>query len=273
MLSWLALCTLALGGCAATGPTYSEPELPPVREGTIARLRVDGPNAYINRRPVQGVSYVVDGDTVTTGPGTSALLVLNQGGEIQLDENTDPLFRQGACLLMKILRGRVAFRNLKCQQFEDGLQMAGVAHSYVHIASSESASRVTVIEGQVEMRSPGPATLGKYAEYVATREGAVQVLQLTEAEALARVAWTRNYFRPPAAQQSTRVSPWGAAAIGVGLGVILDRMLGRDSSPRQEPPREPRNEPAREPQPEPPPPAPSQPPPPPPPEPLRIPGP
>lgn len=47
------------------------------------------------------------------------MLKLNQGGYIQLDENTDPLLRQGACLLMKILRGRVVINNLRCQEFED----------------------------------------------------------------------------------------------------------------------------------------------------------
>ena len=46
LLSRLALCTLALGGCASTGQLPGEPALPPIRAGTIARLIVDGPNAY-----------------------------------------------------------------------------------------------------------------------------------------------------------------------------------------------------------------------------------
>jgi hypothetical protein len=236
MLSWLVVCPFALGACASTAPMSAEPALPPLRTDTIARLMVDGPNAYINRQPVRGGSYVFDGDTVSTGPATSAKLILNEGGEIQLDENTDPLFKQGACLLMKILRGRVAFHNMKCQEFEDGLKMAGVARSYVHIESREDASRVTVLVGEVEMRSPSPAILGMDAEYVATREGAVEVLQLTPEEANARIAWTRNFFRPRATQESGGVSSGEAAAIGAGLGALLDFLgRGRRTPAPQEP--------------------------------------
>lgn len=235
MLSWLALCALALGGCATTAPTPTAPALPPIRPDTIARLSVDGPNAYINGRRVPGGSYVFDGDTVSTGPGTSAILILNEGGYIQLDENTDPLFKQGACLLMKLFRGRLVFSNLKCQQFEDGLNMAGVAHSVVNIASSEQESRVTVIDGQVDISRPTAASLGRYAEYAATREGVVQVLQLTADAATGRIAWTQRYFRPPAARTPGTVSPAGAALIGVFIGGLAEIIGG--SKPTPEPPR------------------------------------
>jgi hypothetical protein len=251
LLSWLALCTLALGGCASTGQLPGEPALPPIRAGTIARLIVDGPNAYIDGQPVRSGSYVVDGDTVSTGPGTSAKLILNEGGEIQLDENTDPLFKQGACLLLKIFHGRVAFQNMKCQEFEDGLNMAGVARSFVHIESLENESRVTVIEGEVEMRSPSQATLGRNAEYVATADGAVQVLQLTPEEANARLAWTRKYFGPKAARQSDGLSPTEAGAIGAGIGVFLDIFgRGRHGPPPRDSPQRPQTQPEVQPQPQ-----------------------
>lgn len=237
LLSWLAFCTLALGGCASTSPPSAEAELPPIRAGTIARLKVDGPNAYLNGQPARNGSYVADGDTVSTGARTSAMLVLNDGGWIQLDENTDPLFKQGACLLMKIFRGRVVFHNIRCQEFDDGLKMAGVARSLVHIMSAEEASRVTVIAGEVEMRSPSPAILGADMEYVATREGAVQVSQLTPEETMARIAWTRDYFRQPAAQASGGLSPMGAAAVGGAIGGLLEILRqDRDRPERQEPP-------------------------------------
>lgn len=262
MLSWLAFCALTLGGCASTGPAPGEPPLPPIRADTIARLLVDGPNAFIDGQPVRSGSYVRDGETVSTGPGTSAKLILNDGGEIQLDQNTDPLFKQGACLLMKIFRGRVAFRNMKCQEFEDGLKMAGVAQSFVHILSVENESRVTVIEGEVDMRSPIPAPLGRNDEYIATAAGAVQVLQLTPTEANARVDWIRKYFLPRPAPRSGGLSPGAAAVIGGIVGVIVEGLSGgrRDRPGRQEPREE------TPPQPE------TPPPPPPPPEPPREPG-
>jgi hypothetical protein len=211
MLSWLAFCALALGACAPLGPAFTEPALPPMRADTVGRLMVDGGNAFINGQRVQGGNYVFDGDTVSTGPATSVKLLLNDNGEIQLDENTDPLFKQGACLLMRILRGRVAFQNMKCQEFEDGLKMAGVARSYVNIMSSQNESRVTVIAGEVDMRSPTQATLRSDMQYVATSDGAAQVLQLTPEQAVATVAWTRNFFRPPVAPPPDRFFnsfPW-----------------------------------------------------------------
>jgi hypothetical protein len=236
LLSWLAVCTLAVGGCAAIGPAPLAPELPPLRADTIARLRVDGPNAFINGRQVRGGNYVLDGDTVSTGPGTSAILVLNDGGEIQLDQDTDPLFRQGVCLLMKILRGRAALHNTRCQEFEDGVKMAGVARSFIHIDSQPDASRLTVIEGQVEMHRPSQEILGRNTQYVARADGTVERLQLTPEEAIGTVAWTRNFFRPRAAPQGEGMSPVAAGAIGLTIGGLVDYFLKNKRVPR---PREP----------------------------------
>lgn len=237
LLSWLALCTLVLGGCASPelAPPIA-PELPPLRADTIGRLRVDGPNAFINGHRVQGGNYVLDGDTVSTGPATSAMLVLNDGGEIQLDQDTDPLFRQAVCLLMKILRGRAALHNTRCQEFEDGVNMAGVARSFIHIESLPDLSRLTVIEGQVEMRRPSPAILGGNAQYVARADGSVEVLQLTPEEAIGTVAWTRNYFQPRAAAQGQGVSPVAAGAIGATIGGLLDYLLKNKRVPRPQGP-------------------------------------
>lgn len=248
------VCALVLGGCAYGGPghtgpgytdapetgrAYAEPPLPPIREGTIARLVVDGPNAFINGQRVQTGSYVVDGDTVTTGPATSAKLKLNDGGEIQLDQNTDPLFTQGACLIMKIFRGRAALRNLKCQEFEDRFQMKGVARSFIHIESGEDASRVTVLAGEVDIRSPGQATLGADAQYVAGRDGTGRIVQLTPQETAATVAWLRNYFRPRPGTQGTGVSGAEAGALGGVAGALIDLLTRDRKHPRVQQPRPP----------------------------------
>ena len=71
---WLAALALAGAGCAGNAagyaPTY---DLPPIREGTLARLAVDGPNAYLTGERVVSGRYVKSAETVTTGPGTSAM--------------------------------------------------------------------------------------------------------------------------------------------------------------------------------------------------------
>lgn len=221
---------LAICGCAATAPgAYGD--LPPIRKGTIARLAVDGPYAYLNGRLAPGGSYVVDGDTVSTGPGTSALLLLNQGGTIQLDQNTDPLFQEGLCLLMKMLRGQVLLRNTNCQQFET-VNMAGVAHSVVNISSLERQTRITVIDGEVNLRLPRDVALGKYAEYAIAPDGKAEVRQLTAQQATARMAWTERYFRP-AARQPGDIA--GAADLDAFLGRTIGNM--RNDSPAPPEPR------------------------------------
>lgn len=237
---------LLLAACA-TGPAFVEPELPPILPDTIGRLRVHGPNAYLDKQLVGPGTYVRDGQTVSTGPGTSVILVLNDGGEIQLDENTDPLFQKGACLLMKIFRGKAALRNKKCQEFES-VDMAGIAHSHVHIDALDNVSYVTVIDGTVTMRSPSSATLGPNIEYVATAAGVVQIVQLTPAQAAARQAWTQKYFPAP---QTGGLSPAQAAGIGAAIGILWNIFDGRKRGDRPEPkqpdeqvPRDDRREPA-----------------------------
>ena len=232
LLLLFAVCAAALAGCAA-GPQYAEPPLPPIRLDTIGRLRVDGPNAFINGVRVPSGSYVADGDSVTTGERTSAIVVLNDGGEIQLDADTDPLIRQGVCLIMEMVRGRVALRNLKCQEFKGPGGVHGRARSFVHIEAGAQATRVTVLTGEVNMFSPTEATLGADMQYVALADGTAQVLQLTAAQAVATVAWTRNYFRPRAGQGSG-LSSTQASLIGGAIGLLIDRALKRDRGSRPE---------------------------------------
>lgn len=215
---------LAVAGCATSGaldpPAY---KLPPPREDAIARLAVDGQNAYINGVRAPHGSYVRDGEVVTTGPATSANLIFNSGASIQLDQNTDPLFklvRQGACVLMEIIRGQAAVAtNRACVEFRnERLDTAGVAHSVINIRAAEREVHVTVINGEVQMARPGPATVRMNQDYVSTEGGRWQVRQITPAEAMGAGAWTRDYFRAEARQQSNYLVP---ALIGIGLGAYF----------------------------------------------------
>lgn len=231
---WLAALLLAVAGCATNAATYSPADnLPPIRPDTLARLVVDGPNAYLNGERVATGRYVMSGDTVTTGPGTSAMLLLNAGGYVQLDENTDPLFREGLCLLIKVLHGQVLFSNVKCQQVEAGPNLAFVAHSVVNLRVVGREARVTVLDGQVDVTLPGKATLGRYAEYLVIANAAPVVTQLTPEQAASRVAWQQRYFRAPTSQAQDQVSPVGAATVGAFLGGIFGFTQRERGGPRQ----------------------------------------
>lgn len=224
-------CVVAIGGCASNAqpdpPSFS---LPPIREDTIARLAVDGRNAFVNGIQVPHGTYVRDGDTVTTGPATSVSVVLNSGASIQLDQNTDPVFtelRKGACILMALVRGQAAVASGgKCVEVvSERLHTSSLIHSVVNIRAQENEMRITVIEGQVDMQRPGTAILRTNDEYVGTSDGRWQVRQLTPADAMATTAWTRAYFRPPARQSQPDYTVPALTAIGVAIGAIL---LNRD---------------------------------------------
>lgn len=215
-------CVLTFAGCATNGaPDSRAYNLPPPREDTIARLAVDGQNAYINGVRAPHGSYVRDGEVVTTGPATSANLIFNSGASIQLDQNTDPLFkllRQGACMLIEIARGQAAVAtNNACVEFSTvRFDTRGLAHSLINIRAAEREVRVTVIEGQVEMLRPGATILNANQEYIATEGGRWQVRQITPAQAAGTGAWTKDYFRAAAQQQQSNFLIPALIAIGLG---------------------------------------------------------
>jgi hypothetical protein len=61
----------------------------------IGELRVSGSEVFLNGRHARGGETVRDGDNVSTGPHSSALIELSEGrGEIVLNESTDPTLKQ-----------------------------------------------------------------------------------------------------------------------------------------------------------------------------------
>lgn len=235
-------CALAVGGCATNAPNDPPSfSLPPIRQDTIARLAVDGTNAFINGVQVPHGAYVHEGDSVTTGDATSVTVVLNNGASVQLDQNTDPIIRallQGACALVELVRGQAAVATGgTCVEFvTPPLNTRGVAHSILNIRAGKSEVRVTVVEGQVDMQSPGAATLHANQEYVSTQYGAWNVRQLTPAEAAASTDWTHNYFRPRASQRKPDYTVAAIAAAAAAIAASLLHDHGGDHPPAAQSP-------------------------------------
>lgn len=74
----------------------------------IATLFIDGPYVTLNGVPAANGVVIRGGDTVATGPASSAKAVFFAGGSVQLDANTDPefleLLEQGyGCVVRVIL--------------------------------------------------------------------------------------------------------------------------------------------------------------------------
>lgn len=197
----MSAALLTAAGCMM--PT-SQPPGPAV----IGTLDVDGANAYLNdARAVAGVR-VYDGDTVVTGPGTSVRVYLADGGYLQLDENTDPQFRllrEGACIVIQILRGQV-FADAKRLCIQDS-NLESTLGSRVNLRIAGNQSVLTVIEGSVKVTRPSRITLGQFEQYVVIAGRAARPRRLSRAQALAVAQWTEGYFNRP-------VQPGGWCCIG-----------------------------------------------------------
>jgi hypothetical protein len=188
----VAAALAVLAGCA----TPSGPQ----RE-VLGSLEVDGSNAFVNGSRAYNGASVRDGDVVTTGAATGVRVRLRDGGFVQLDENTDPvfrLFREGGCLLVKIATGQ-AFVDARRICIEDP-NLVAVLNSKVNWRFDAARSVVTVLEGSASVERPAPVGLGQYDQYLVrerTPEGPPRRLTREEAEATAR--WTERFFRaaPP----------------------------------------------------------------------------
>jgi hypothetical protein len=82
---------------------------PPSRVGI---LEVSGTQVFVNGANAHSGEAIYDGNRVTTGASSSGRINLDGGGSLQLDENTDPVFRfqllkEGWCLVVNIVSGQM----------------------------------------------------------------------------------------------------------------------------------------------------------------------
>jgi hypothetical protein len=177
MKLWIVVIALAVSACASV----------PHRE-QVGRLDVDGPNAFLNGTRASKGTLVHIGDRVSTGAATSVKVLLQAGGYVQLDQNTDPDFlKEGSCLLIQILTGRV---------FVDGTALciqtpniAGRQGSQVHYGVKGGRTETVVLSGSVAMRQPNAVTLTQYDYYAVAGNAAEGRRKLTPQEAQNYAAW------------------------------------------------------------------------------------
>jgi hypothetical protein len=180
---------------------------------------------------------VRNGDNVSTGATTSARVILNPpGGIVQLDENTDPeftLIKQGACLLIKFIKGQGLLKNAKCvEAAAGGIEI--VLKSLVNLKSTDQETQITVLEGHVDVTSPAGAAVERLQQYSFTPAGGARLMQLTAEQANATAAWAQRYFRPPSVEQKQGLTPAQAiTAAAVALGLF--ELLRHGSSSHSEP--------------------------------------
>lgn len=186
------LLLLLLAGCAPVTPTS--------RNG-IGVVRVSGPNVWINNTPARNGETIQLGNTLTTGSGSSALVEFFDGGELQLDENTDPLFEwleQSKCILIRIIKGQAYLR--KERACIEGPNLSLVLDSEVNLAFQQppGQSVVTLLRGSAEVTAPVRTKLvpGQQLELSFDRTvPTVRTLPRAELQDITR--WRKAYRFPP----------------------------------------------------------------------------
>lgn len=189
-LSWHVIALVGLLVAACTPPPGGGRE-------RVGELGAAGTNVSVNGRLAVSGTTIYSGDTVTTGPGSSAMILLATGGIFQIDENTDPLFSWETianmrCILVRLLRGQSYVEDT--QACISSPAADALAHSAVNVLASSSLSVMTLLRGTLVLQRPQQVTLVPGQEVTAnTNAPTVQVRNLSQAELMARVAWRGRY--------------------------------------------------------------------------------
>ncbi|HEX5720413.1 MAG TPA: hypothetical protein VF179_29935 [Thermoanaerobaculia bacterium] len=190
-LSWMLLACLS--GCSTT--TRQPPPEPPAEgPGRIGTLRTIGDHVFRNQRRAGDGERVYEGDTVSTGEASSAIIELDGGGFVQLAENTDPEFKfkvvsdgRRRCVYLYIKFGRVwVDSDVVCFETPDG---GGIINSVVNIEVAPGSTIVTVFEGTVLITSPQEQALGAGEQVLMARGGIESARRLSSRELDAVAQW------------------------------------------------------------------------------------
>ena len=207
----LMLLSLSAAGCAPVGaggpykgggggPQGGGSSNPPSRVGI---LEVSGSQVFVDGASAQSGQSIYNGNRVTTGAGSSGLIDLDLGGTLQLDQNTDPIFKfqllkEGWCLVVNIVSGQIFddTHSGTCVQINtpDG---SGVVASSVNVHVGGSGSTWTVVQGAVRLVRPAGTTIHPYDSVMVSKERIVSTRRVSSDELGRLTEWRFKYrFRP-----------------------------------------------------------------------------
>lgn len=204
------LFSLSVAGCVPPTPGGAPVSggvpvggVPPNLPSLVGTLEVSGTEVFVNGTPARSGEAIYDGNKVTTGAGSSALVNLDGGGSVQLDENTDPLFkfqlfREGWCLVINIASGQLFddTHGGRCVEIKtpDG---SGVAASRVNVQVGSAGTSWTVLQGAVRLARPAGTVVHAF-ERVTVSKGKIVETSRLSADELARItAWRAKYRLRP----------------------------------------------------------------------------
>lgn len=180
--------------------------------GAIGTLRVSGPNVWLNNSPATDGAPVYLGNSVATGAGSSAKVEFADGGFLQLDENTDPLFEwleQSKCLLIRIVKGQVYLK--KSQTCVEGPDISMILNSEVNvnIPPPPAPTEVTVIRGTADIKLPTRQIKLVQGQQLTATVRAPEVKTLSPDVVRSLSKWKTDYRFRPLRVTPDRVKPDG----------------------------------------------------------------
>jgi len=233
----LAIQALLASSCADRTPWPDD---------AIGRITVEGRRALLNGQPVGTGTWLRRGDTLVTGHGSWAQVNLRQGGEVDLDQDTDPSFQQitdaaialgygvvsGACILVEVAIGRVFFRGDQLCIKDNNVQAA--SHSSAVLLSRRDGSDLYVIAGNFSVTRPVARIVHAGEVISVTAGGGVRVRQASQDE-ITRVLNGMHgeelqprpppipipFPPPPAPRPAPKPAPAPAPAPASGAGVNI----------------------------------------------------
>lgn len=189
-VSLLLLMALA-GGCAT---------LPTQPGQGIGVLRVSGPNVWLNGVQARDGDQVSIGYSLATGPGSGALLEFRDGGYLQLDQNTDPIFEwlaQSKCILIRIFKGQAYLKRERACVEGPNLSLVLNSEANIRIHERPGVSEVTLVRGRAEITVPARLTLQPGQRFSASERRIAALRTLSPGELRSLVAWRDSYrFKP-----------------------------------------------------------------------------
>jgi len=187
----LLILSLAMAGCVS---------LPTEPGGAIGTLRVSGPNVWLNNRAGKDGDTVRIGSSLATGPGSSALVEFRDGGYLQLDEKTDPIFdwlAQSKCILIRIFTGQAYLKRERACVEGPNISLVLNSEANIRIKAGTRLAEVTLLEGNADITAPVQKRLLPAQQITVTGKRISPLRTLSPAQLQGIVAWRGKYrFKP-----------------------------------------------------------------------------
>jgi hypothetical protein len=167
----------------------------------IAMLLVAGPYVTVNGRPAASGMTISSGDTLVTGPASSARLAFYSGGSLQLDANTDPQIFAALAgyvgYLIRVGTGQL-YSEGEGQTIDDGVARI-TGHSAFNLLVRPGQEVLTVVQGAASLAGAQLATVPDGTQ-VSIAGGRIVASRVVSPAELARItAWRHQYTFVPAA--------------------------------------------------------------------------